>query len=61
MTKLEYKTIMTLIDTCVDTKICTNGSYHYSCNADKLKAAIQNIYEEELEEEELSNEIAEGE
>lgn len=55
MTKLEYKIIMTLIDTCVDTKVFTDDSYYYTCNTDKLKAAIKNIYEEELREDELSN------
>ena len=51
MTKLEYKTIMTLIDTCVDTKVITGETYHYTCNATTLKEAIKSIYEEEVENE----------
>ena len=50
MTKLEYKTIMTLIDLCVDTKVITGDTYHCTCNVDKLKAAIESVYEEEVEE-----------
>ena len=51
MTKLEYKTIMALIDTCIDTKVITGDTYHYTCNVTKLKAAIESIYEEEVKEE----------
>lgn len=52
MTKLEYKTIMALIDTCVDTKVITGDTCHYTCNTTTLKAAIDSIYKEELCEEE---------
>lgn len=51
MTNMEYKTIMTLIDTCTDTRVITGDTCHYTCNADKLKAAIENIYENEVKEE----------
>ena len=56
MTKLEYKTIMALIDTCVDTKVITGDTYYYTCNVTKLKTAIESIYEEEIEEIEEINE-----
>lgn len=49
MTNLEYKTIMALIDTCIDTKVITGNTYHYTCNASKLKEAIKSIYEKEVE------------
>ena len=52
MTSLEYKTIMALIDTCVDTKVITGDTYHHACNTTKLKEAIKSIYEEEIKEEE---------
>ena len=50
MTKLEYKTIMALIDACVDTKVITGDTYHYTCNVTKLKDAIESIYEDDMEE-----------
>ena len=51
MTNLEYKTIMALIDTCIDTKVITGDTYHYTCNATALKAAIDSIYKEEIKDE----------
>lgn len=51
MTNLEYKTIMALIDTCIDTKVITGDTYYHTCNVTKLKAAIESIYKEEIKEE----------
>ena len=49
MTKLEYKTIMALIDSCVDTKVIQGDTHYYTCNVNKLKAAIESIYNGEIE------------
>lgn len=51
MTKLEYKTIMALIDTCVDTRVIKGDNCYYTCNTNTLKSAIESIYGEELGEE----------